>query len=45
MRKEGETPIIEPAPPKSLLVQLASLPALDDAFPLSRTRPPDPVEL
>jgi len=32
-RKEVETLIIEPAPPKSLLAQLASLPALDDEFP------------
>ena len=44
-RKEGETLIIEPAPPKSLLAQLASLPALDDEFPPIPDTAPDRVEL
>ena len=44
MRKEGETLIIEPAPPKSLLALLAPLPALDEEFPAIPDAAPDPVE-
>jgi antitoxin VapB len=44
MRKEGERLIIEPAPPKSLLALLATLPSLDEEFPPVTDAPPDPVE-
>jgi antitoxin VapB len=45
MRKEGERLIIEPAPPKSLLTLLATLPPLDEEFPTVPDAAPDPVEL
>lgn len=45
MRKEGDRLIIEPAPPQSLLAVLAALKPLDEAFPPTDDRPPDPVEL
>ena len=45
MRKEGERLIIEPVPPKSLLVVLATLQPLDEDFPPIRDRPADPVDL
>jgi len=45
MRKEGERLIIEPAPPKSLLALLATLPALDEDFPAVEDRPPEAVDL
>jgi antitoxin VapB len=44
MRKEGDRLIIEPAPPKSLLAVLATLPPLDEAFPPIADLPVDPVE-
>ena len=45
MRKEGERLIIEPAPPRSLLALLRTLPEIDDEFPPIDDRPPEPVEL
>jgi antitoxin VapB len=33
IRKEGQRLIIEPAPPKSLLAVLATLPTLEEEFP------------
>ena len=45
MRKEGARLIIEPAPPKSLLALLATLPPLDEEFPPIGDALPDPVEL
>ena len=44
MRKEGNRLIIEPAPPKSLLVLLATLAPLDEDFPQISDPPPEPVE-
>ncbi|MHB8416118.1 MAG: antitoxin [Acidiferrobacteraceae bacterium] len=43
MRKEGERLIIEPAPPKSLLVLLATLAPLDEEFPPIPDPDPEPV--
>lgn len=45
MRKDGDKLIIEPAPPKSLLALLATLPALDEEFSPISDRPPEPVDL
>jgi antitoxin VapB len=45
MRKEGERLIIEPAPRKSLLATLATLPDLDEEFPPIEDLPADPVDL
>jgi len=45
MRKEGETLIIEPAAPKSLLALLATLAPLEEDFPAIPDLAPDPVEL
>ena len=45
MRKEGDRLIIEPAPPRSLLALLGTLPEIDDEFPPIDDRPPEPVEL
>ena len=45
MRKEGDSLIIEPAPPKSLLAVLARLKPLDEKFPPIHDQPPDPVDL
>ena len=45
MRKEGDRLIIEPAPPRSLLVLLAGLEPIDDAFPEPVDPAPEPVEL
>ena len=45
MRKEGERLIIEPAPRKSLLAILATLPDLDEEFPPIEDLPPEPVDL
>jgi len=45
MRKEGVRLIIEPAPPKSLLVLLATLGPIDDEFPPITDPLPEPVEL
>jgi antitoxin VapB len=43
--KDGQRLIIEPAPPKSLLAVLATLPTLDEEFPPIRDLPPEPVDL
>jgi antitoxin VapB len=45
MRKEGERLIIEPAPPRSLLVVLSTLKPLDEDFPPINDMPPTPVDL
>jgi antitoxin VapB len=45
MRKEGQRLIIEPAPPKSLLAVLATLPTLDEEFPPIKDLPAEPVDL
>jgi antitoxin VapB len=45
MRKEGERMIIEPAPRRSLLAILATLPDLDEEFPTIADLPADPVDL
>jgi antitoxin VapB len=45
MRKEGERLIIEPAPRRSLLAILATLPDLDEEFPPIEDLPADPVDL
>jgi len=45
MRKEGTRLIIEPAPPRSLLAVLATLPALDDELPPIESLPAEPVDL
>jgi antitoxin VapB len=45
MRKDGQRLIIEPAPPKSLLALLATLPTLDEEFPPIKDAPAEPVEL
>jgi len=45
MRKEGNSLIIEPAPPKLLLAVLATLKPLTDDFPAINDLPPDPVSL
>jgi len=45
MRKEGGRLIIEPAPPRSLLALLATLPPLDEDFPSIPDLPSDPVDL
>jgi antitoxin VapB len=44
MRKEGQRLIIEPAPPKSLLAVLESLPTLEDDFPTIEDGLAAPVE-
>jgi antitoxin VapB len=45
MRKEGQRLIIEPAPPRSLLAVLATLPDLDEEFPPIGDKPPEPVDI
>lgn len=45
MRKDGNRLIIEPAPPKSLLVVLAGLPTLDEELPQTEDLPPEAVDL
>jgi len=45
MRKDGGRLIIEPAPPRSLLALLATLPPLDEDFPPIHDLPSDPVDL
>jgi antitoxin VapB len=44
MRKEGQRLIIEPAPPKSLLAVLDSLPTLEEDFPAVEDRLAAPVD-
>jgi antitoxin VapB len=43
IRREGRRLIIEPAPPKSLLAVLASLPTLREDFPPTEDRPAEPT--
>lgn len=45
MRKDGDKLIIEPAPPKSLLALLATLPTLDEVLPPVADSIPDKVEI
>ena len=45
IRKDGERLIIEPAPPRSLLAILATLPSLDEDFPPLEDRPAEPLDL
>jgi antitoxin VapB len=45
IRKDGQRLIIEPAPPRSLLAVLATLPTLDEEFPPVEDRPAAPVDL
>jgi antitoxin VapB len=45
IRKDGQRLIIEPAPPRSLLAILATLPSLDEDFPPFEDRPAEPVDL
>ena len=45
IRKDGQRLIIEPAPPRSLLAILATLPTLDEEFPSMEDRPAEPVDL
>jgi antitoxin VapB len=44
MRKEGNRLIVEPAPPRSLLAVLATLPALAEDFAPIGDLPADPVD-
>src|SRR5207302_8227368 len=43
IRREGRRLIIEPAPPKSLLAVLASLPTLNEDFPPTEDRQAEPT--
>lgn len=45
MRKEGERLVIEPAAPQSLLAILATLPTLEEDFPIIEELPLEPVDL
>ena len=45
IRKDGTRLIIEPVPAKSLLDLLATLPVIEDDFPLMDDARPEPVEL
>jgi len=45
IRKDGQRLIIEPAPPRSLLALLATLPTLDEEFPPIEDRPAEPVDI
>ena len=45
MRKDGDRLIIEPAPPRSLLAVLATLPTLDEQFPPIEDSSAEPVDL
>jgi antitoxin VapB len=45
MRKEGDRLILEPAPPRSLLAVLKTLPTLDEEFPSIDDHPAGPVDL
>lgn len=44
LHKEGDRVVIEPAPPDSLLVVLATLKPLEEELPLIPELPVDPVE-
>lgn len=45
IRKDGDSLIITPARPKSLLAVLATLEKVDDSLPATAELPVDPVEL
>jgi antitoxin VapB len=45
IRKDGQRLIIEPAPPRSLLALLATLPTLDQEFPPIEDRRAESVDL
>ena len=45
IRKDGTRLVIAPAPAKSLLDLLATLPVIEDDFPLMDDARPEPVEL
>ena len=45
MHRDGDKLIIEPAPPRSLLVLLAGLGPIEESFPEIEDRPPGPVDL
>jgi antitoxin VapB len=45
MRKEGDTLIIEPSRPKSLLALIEKWDPIDEQFPDVEDRPPEPFEL
>jgi antitoxin VapB len=45
IRKDGNRLIIEPAPARSLLAVLATLPTLDEEFPPIDDLPAEPVDL
>src|SRR5208337_1058579 len=45
MRMNGRKPIVEPAPPRSLLTVLAALSTLDEEFPSIQDMPVSPVYL
>jgi antitoxin VapB len=44
IRKDGQRLIIEPAPPRSLLALLATLPTLGEEFPPIEDRPAEAVD-
>ena len=44
MRKEGDSLVIEPAPPRSLLAVLASLDPIEEQFPPIEELPIEPVD-
>jgi len=45
LRKDGDRLIIEPAPRRSLLAVLSTLPTLTEDFPSIEDCPPEPVDL
>ena len=45
MRKDGDKLIIEPAPPRSLLALLATLPPLEEQLPAIPDEKPDAVDI
>ncbi len=45
IRKDGDRLIIEPAPRRSLLVLLATLPTLDEELPPIQDSPAEPADL
>lgn len=45
MRKDGDKLIIEPAPPRSLLALLATLPPLEEQLPAIADEKPDALDI
>jgi len=45
IRRDGRRLIIEPAPPRSLLALLATLPTLDEELPPIQDSPAEPVDM